>query len=204
VQTPTAAAPRPRCIRRLTATAAVAAAILLAACGDHDDSAATTTTAAPVTTAVETTTTAPAPETAEVTSRDFEFAGLPERVRSGTKFTVVNESTAELHELVAFKLDASETRSADEIARLPMEELMPMFAGEPAMVLLATPGGEQINAVGDGTLTEPGRYLVFCAIPIGADPQEYLAAAQTSDGPPQVEGGPPHFTAGMYGEVTVE
>jgi hypothetical protein len=79
-----------------------------------------------------------------------------------------------------------------------------MFAGEPAMVLLAAPGGEQIAAVGDGTLAEPGRYLLFCAIPIGADPQEYLEAAQTSDGPPQVDGGPPHFTAGMYGEVTVE
>jgi hypothetical protein len=62
-----------------------------------------------------------------------------------------------------------------------------------------------IPAVGDGTLSEPGRYGVFCAIPVGADPDEYLDAAATSQGgPPEVEGGPPHFTQGMYGELTVE
>ena len=44
----------------------------------------------------------------------------------------------------------------------------------------------------------------FCFIPIGADVDEYLTKAQTSDGPPQVEGGPPHFTAGMVGEMVVE
>ena len=31
-----------------------------------------------------------------------------------------------------------------------------------------------------------------------------MAAAQTSGNePPQVDGGPPHFVQGMYGEVTV-
>ena len=72
------------------------------------------------------------------------------------------------------------------------------------MVLLAPPsGGEMIPAVGDGTLTEPGRYAVFCAIPIGADPEEYMNAPP-GDGPPEVEGGAPHFTEGMYGEISVE
>ena len=74
-----------------------------------------------------------------------------------------------------------------------------------AMVLLAPPGSsEQIVAVGDGSLTEPGRYLVACFIPTGADPQAYLDAASSSEGgPPEVEGGPPHFTHGMWAEVTV-
>ena len=58
-------------------------------------------------------------------------------------------------------------------------------------------------AVGDGTLQEPGRYLVICTIPTGADPAEYLAAEATSNGPPDVEGGPPHFTHGMYAELDV-
>ena len=38
-----------------------------------------------------------------------------------------------------------------------------------AAVLLADPGGEQIAAIGDGVLSEPGRYLLLCAIPTGVD-----------------------------------
>ena len=91
------------------------------------------------------------------------------------------------------------------IAGLPEEELGQLFAGEPATVLLAPPsGGEMIPAVGDGTINDVGRYVVFCGIPVGADPQAYLDAADTSEGPPEVEGGPPHFAEGMYGEFTVE
>ena len=70
--------------------------------------------------------------------------------------------------------------------------------------MLALPGEEGFAALGDGTLQEPGRYVVLCGIPIGADPQAYLEAAQTSDGPPDVPGGPPHMTAGMYAELIVE
>jgi hypothetical protein len=59
--------------------------------------------------------------------------------------------------------------------------------------------------VGDGKLTEKGRYAVICAIPTGADPQAYLAAASgPSDGPPNVPGGPPHLVQGMFGEITVK
>ena len=62
-----------------------------------------------------------------------------------------------------------------------------------------------INAVGDGTLTEKGRYAVICGIPVGADPAAYLAAVQNArGGPPEVAGGPPHLTRGMYGEITVK
>ena len=38
--------------------------------------------------------------------------------------------------------------------------------------LIAGPGEEGMAVVGDGTITEPGRYAVVCAIPIGADPAE--------------------------------
>ena len=60
---------------------------------------------------------------------------------------------------------------------------------------------------GDGTLTEPGRYLVFCAIPTGADPDDAMVAMQeavdSQSGPPQIDGGPPHLAQGMYGELVV-
>lgn len=50
-----------------------------------------------------------------------------------------------------------------------------------------------------------GRNAIFCAIPTGADPEEYFAAsAESEGGPPDVEGGPPHFAMGMFAELIVE
>lgn len=143
-------------------------------------------------------------EVVEVTLVDFAFEGLPATVEAGTTVTVSNEAEAELHELVAFRLPDDEDRSVDELAGLSPQELTTAL-GEPAHVQLAEPGGEPVLAVGDGTLSEPGRYAVMCFIPTGVDPQEYLrVAAETEQGPPQVEGGPPHFVHGMFTELTVE
>ena len=102
------------------------------------------------------------------------------------------------------RLAEDEDRTADELVALPERELGALFAGPPAVVLVAPPGEDGFAAVGDGTLGEPGRYLVLCFIPIGGDPDAYLDALEANPGqPPSVPGGPPHFTAGMYGEVTV-
>jgi len=183
-----------RTVRRAIA-GTLAAGLLLVACGDDDEGLAMTGTAAPVV----------SDGPVEVTLVDYGFEDLPDTVPAGTTFTVVNNSKVEIHEFVAFRLEDDDDRSVDEIAKLPMDQLMAVFSGEPATVLLAPPnGGKQINAVGDGTLSEPGRYVIFCVIPTGADPEEYLEAAGGSDGPPQVAGGAPHFMNGMYGEVTVE
>jgi hypothetical protein len=144
------------------------------------------------------------PEAIQVDAVDYAFEGLPPEIAAGTMLTLHNVSDVELHELVAFLLPDDETRSAEEIATLPEEELGALFAGEPAAVLLAMPGEDSFPAVGDGTFEEPGRYVVFCAIPQGADPEEFMAAAAESEGgPPQVDGGPPHFVFGMVGEFTV-
>jgi hypothetical protein len=184
---------------RRAGTAVIALALLAAtgaACGDDDEgSDATSTTEG-----------SEQAEPIEVTAIDYGYEDLPDSVEAGTRLTLTNASGKELHELVAVLLPADEERSVEDLVKLPQEELEALFAGEPAMVLLAPPSGaEMIPAVGDGTLSEPGRYGVFCAIPVGADPDEYLDAAATSQGgPPEVEGGPPHFTQGMYGELTVE
>jgi hypothetical protein len=223
----------PRQVRAVVVSLLAASSVALAACGDDDDTAATTAatggpatdtssespttrpapeptppTTAPPTTAPPTTappTTAP-PEDAvvEIVLSDYAFGGLPESVPAGTRLQVQNISKKELHELIAFRLADDETRPLETLVALPPRQLEGLFAGPPAMVLLAPPGGPQIDAVGDGTLAEPGRYLVFCAIPTGADPVEYMnAAEQGGEGPPQVDGGPPHFMEGMYAEVTV-
>src|SRR5690606_9350915 len=94
----------------------------------------------------------------------------------------------------------------DEVLALPPAELEAVL-GAPVTVMLQPPGApEPIVAVGDGTLAEPGRYVLMCFIPIGADPAKYMAAVEAAGGgkPEGVAGGPPHFTAGMVAELVVE
>lgn len=145
-------------------------------------------------------------DTRTVRAVDYRFEDLPKSVRAGTRLQLSNGSPAEVHEMVVVRLPAGERRSPDELMKLPESELRALIGGEPAAVIFRPPGpSEQINAVGDGRLTQNGRYLVFCAIPLGADPAAYLQAAQNAaGGPPQVAGGPPHFTQGMYGEIVVK
>jgi hypothetical protein len=137
----------------------------------------------------------------EVVAVDYHFERLPERIDAGSKLTMHNDSAGEVHELVAMAIPEGETRSVEELTALPQDELFAAVPGEPALVMLAAPGEDAIPVIGDGTL-DAGRYLVLCAIPTGADPVEFMRQAQQSqDGPPDVPGGPPHFTAGMYAEL---
>jgi hypothetical protein len=184
-------------------------ALAASGCGDDDDDASDGATDA------VSATTAPADADAggdggeddavtEVVAVDFGFDGLPDTIEAGTRLTLRNDSDVEVHELVAMAIPQGETRSAEELLALPEPELFAALPGEPALVLVAPPGEESVPVVGDGTL-EAGRYLVLCAIPTGADPDELMQAMQeASGGPPQVDGGPPHFTSGMYAELTVE
>jgi len=192
--------------RQLAAATAAALALLATACGGDDDAADTTAPAAtsPATTGAPPTTAASAAvEPVRILTSDYAFGGLPATVAPGTAFEIENTSAAELHEFVVFRLPDTETRPVDELVHEDLEATL--SAAPPTMVLLAAPSSdEQIVAVGDGTVTEPGRYLAICMIPTGADPQAYLDAAATSGGaPPSVPGGPPHAMEGMYGEFTV-
>jgi hypothetical protein len=135
---------------------------------------------------------------------DYGFENVPDSIPAGTKLGFRNTSENELHELVAFRLDTD--APLGELLALPPTELEAAL-GAPVTVILQPPGApEAIMAVGDGTLIEPGRYVLMCFIPIDADPAEYLAAAAAAGGgkPEGVAGGPPHFTAGMVAELTVE
>ena len=224
---------RPRAVRpRPLLVAALTAGLLLAACGDDEDEDASSATSEESATTVELPAdeqaiedeateeevtedeatedeateagSAAAGEVLEVEALDYAFAGLPETVTADTKLSFTNSSEVELHELVAMRLLDSEDRPVAEIVALPQEELMGLFPEPPATVLVAPPGGaEQITAVGDGTLEEPGRYALVCFIPTGADPAAYMEQSGP-DGPPDVAGGPPHVAHGMFAELVVE
>jgi len=180
----------------------LAAVLLAAGCGDDDDgddAVATTTTTA----AAET-----AGESVDVVAVDYSFQGLPANAAAGSVFTLHNDADGEVHELIAWLLPAGEERSAEELLALPEDEIGALLAGPPALGLVALPGEDGEVVSGDGTLAEPGRYLVFCAIPLGAavaDVQAAIAEAQQTGGPPpEIPGGPPHFTQGMFAEVEVD
>lgn len=168
----------------------------MAACSDDDTDKGAASTTAPRTAAED--------DAIEITAVDYAFEDAPEEVDAGASLSLRNQSAGEVHELVAMRLPDGEQRTAEELVRLPEQELGALFAGPPALVLIAPPGDESFAAVGDGTLGDPGRYLFLCFIPTGAEPDEYLDALETNPGqPPSVPGGPPHFTAGMYTEVAV-
>jgi len=142
------------------------------------------------------------PPTIDVIGKDFSYEGLPETIEAGTTLTLRNDSEVELHELVAVRLPDDEDRSVAELLQLPVEELGAAI-GPASTVIIAPPSETGEVIVGSDVFDQPGRYAVFCAIPTEADPDEYLKAAATSDGPPDVAGGPPHFTAGMWAELAV-
>jgi hypothetical protein len=174
--------------------------VIGASCGDDAEADTPAPTSAPATTDHE------GHDEMAITIRgvDYGFDDVPESVPAGTKLAFSNTSTVELHELVAFRVDTEQP--LEQLLQLPPAELEAAL-GAPVTVMLQPPGApEAIMAVGDGTLAEPGRYVLMCFIPIGADPAEYLAAAEAAGGqkPEGVAGGPPHFTAGMVAELTVE
>ena len=188
-----------------------ALALSLAACGgsEDDDAAAAAPPAATVAPAAETT----APHTSEhadhptvtVDGVDYGYANLPAEIPAGTMLTFTNTSDAEFHEMVVIRIPDGETRSVSELVALPQEESDAIFANSmPALVSVAGPGEEGMPVVGDGVISEPGRYAVVCFIPIGADPQAVVDAMQSeSSTPPDLGDGPPHVTAGMFAELNV-
>lgn len=109
--------------RRYAAIAAVALGLLAAACGD------------------DTTTSSPSSDsrTVSVKAVDYGFEGLPSSVKAGTALRLTNESKLEAHELVAVKLPDNERRPVADLLKLPEAQLMGMFTGPPALVLLAPP-----------------------------------------------------------------
>jgi len=194
--------PMKRTVRLAAVAVAGTFALSLAACGDDDaDTAATLPTA----TAGSDTTAHTDHQTVIVDGVDYGFENLPAEVPAGTALTFRNTSDVEFHEMVVMRIPDGESRSVGQLAALPPAESDAIFAGAmPTLVSVAAPGEEGTAVVGDGTITEPGRYAVVCFIPVGADPAVVMEAMQSeSSTPPDLGDGAPHISQGMYAELTV-
>lgn len=185
---------------------ALAAVLVLAsgACGDDGGDGGDTDTGADDTTTTSAATATEATGSVAVTAVDYGYEGVPATVKAGTALTLANSSTKEVHEIIAVRIPDEEKRAAADLVKDPA--VGKLFAGGPAAVIVAFPTSNRPGAVeGDGSLKEPGRYLLVCNVPTGADPAAYQkAASESKGGPVSVPGGPPHLTKGMFAELTVE
>ena len=144
-------------------------------------------------------------ETVEITAVDYAFEDVPETVSAGTELTLTNTSQEELHEMVVYRVDPDQDMSMDEILQGAAEESdgpppdWLTFSG----VAIAMPGEDGFAPEGPVVLEEPGRYLLLCFVPTGADPAAFEAAMESGE-EPSVGQGPPHVAEGMAAELTVE
>lgn len=178
-------------------------AIVLGACGSGDDGAQRPTT--PSADGSPTSTTAAGP-TIEVELRDGAIVGLPAEVAVGTTIRAVNTSDTEMHELLAIRLPDGEDRTSEEIVALPEDELIALLgAAVPDVLRVALPGEPELEGVGDAVFEEPGRYLVICTVPTGADPAVLIESDRYTTGrwPERYADAAPHHARGEHTDVLV-
>lgn len=144
--------------------------------------------------------------TVEITGVDYAFDGVPETVPTGTELTFTNASEVEFHEMVMFRVDDDQDMSLEEIVEKAAQE----SDGPPPEwltfkgVALAMPNEDGFTPEGPVVLDEPGRYLLLCFIPTGADPEAIAEAIESGATGPELEGGAPHVAVGMAAELTAE
>ena len=199
---------------RRARAAAIAATLALAlgACSD-DDGAAEEPSDDATATATDSPTESEEPEgeVIQVTATDYAYAGLPATIAAGTTVEMQNDSEAEVHEILAFRVADGEDRSVADLMALDEADLMAVL--ELRGVALAPPGASSTALPAPPAVIEqPGRYIFACMIPTDAPPDEVMAAVAgfieagaPEDGAPEYpETGPPHVAQGMFAEVTVE
>jgi hypothetical protein len=116
----------------------------------------------------------------DVTAVDYRFEGLPETVDAGTVGFKLTNQGAEPHVLILYRFNDGDTTALTDLLALPEDQMAQH--GSFAAAAFADPGGWGASFVA----LEPGRYGVFCPIPVGG-------AAD----------GAPHFTHGMAAELEV-
>lgn len=172
---------------------------------DTDGTATPTPTSTPTSTPTgEDTAASAGDEAVQVVGVDYAYEGVPASLDAGTELTFRNDSDLEVHELVLVRLPDTEERSVEDILQMTPQEQEELISESVVGVSVARPGEDGMVVDGELAVAEPGRYIMVCFVPTGADPDEFMDAAATGEGPPQVEGGLPHVANGMWAELSVQ
>ena len=125
-----------------------------------------------------------------VTAAEYEYTGVPGTLTAGEYLLDLQNDGNELHEAILHRLADDESRPMEDVlAELDdAEEIGESFA-------VPTRSGYS-----SAVTLEPGRYVVACFIPVGLTPE---VAEASEEGGPEPDGDP-HYTQGMYAEITVE
>ena len=123
---------------------------------------------------------------------DYAFEGVPATMEPGVTAIRAENTGAELHEIVVFRINDDVDASIEELLELPEEEADEMieFKG-----FAMAPPGESAVVFAE---LDPGRYGMICFIPVGTTSFEDLPEEESD------ATGPPHFTQGMIAEFEVE
>jgi hypothetical protein len=129
-------------------------------------------------------------QTADVTTTEYEFVGLPKTFTPGPVAIKLTDTGAELHEMAAFRLKTKDSVKkvlglSDKEQQKKTENVGSGFVqkGETDFIIL--------------DFSKPGRYGVACFLPVGSTSQQ--AAEQQG----HKHGATPHWKKGMYASITV-
>lgn len=123
-----------------------------------------------------------------VTASEYSFEGLDAVSGTGDYAITLTNDGQELHELVLVRLPDSETRPIEEILASGEEPETTDVA-----FTFACPGATAETT--GASITEPGRYVALCFIPVGTTPETDPAEFEN--------GGPPHAVQGMIQEIVI-
>jgi hypothetical protein len=120
----------------------------------------------------------------ELTGVNYEYEGLPETLPAEVVAVTFHNEGDELHEVGFARINDDVAEPVEQVLATPLDQLFTKldFTG----LAIAPPG------TADTVFFEftPGRYGAACFIPQGSKHETFGT-------------GPPHFTLGMFGEVTV-
>ena len=120
-----------------------------------------------------------------VTAKEYEFVGADALAAGGSFGVTFNNEGKEIHEFALSRLAEGEDRPVEEILASGEEpELTEVAFG------MACPGA---STTFNADVTEPGRYVAVCFVPVGATPEST-----------EEPSGPPHATQGMFAEFIIE
>jgi hypothetical protein len=126
--------------------------------------------------------------TVTFTATEYAFGGLPDEIPAGMYVIDMENIGEQFHLGIFFRVNDDVTASMDEILNSDDTESMGTVGGQ----LFAEPGGVD-HAVADLT---PGRYIVFCPLPVGITPDVMATGSIPEDAPS-------HYMEGMKQEVMV-